>query len=109
MDSTKNNSTIKNGRPFDSAAISKHNDTYSTPHTKPLLNNQQAQVISIMRSLNRPVDTLEFREHGIMHPSGRIKELIEKGYTINEYDKDVGRVRPIASYLLISEPLGVRS
>ena len=39
----------------------------------------------------------------------KIKELIEKGYTINEYDKDVGRVRPIASYLLISEPLGVRS
>lgn len=55
----------------------------TTPHYNPASTDTHSQRAKILELLaERPRNTFEFRENGIMHPSARISELRDKGYNI---------------------------
>jgi hypothetical protein len=59
--------------------------------------SQQAQILEHLR--HAPITTLEAREKFIMHPSGRVMELKERGFNI--ITQRIGKSR-IARYVLLS-------
>jgi hypothetical protein len=65
--------------------------------------NQRLAILSWLNS-HPNLDTLQARQHGIMHPSGRILELKRQGYKIKShrairYDSQ-GNPRRVAVYVL---------
>lgn len=76
MKSTRNNPACANKR-----------DT--TKPKKPVYSNnsksQRQRILQFFEAEKRPLSTFYFRERGILHPGGRIKELRDRGYKILTY------------------------
>lgn len=75
----------------------------------------EAQIFRLLDCLRlRPHHTHELRMLGISHPAGRIRDLIEAGYTIasariTTVDSDGYIHVGVASYELLSEPASVET
>ncbi len=73
---------------------------------KLLDNSTIAQAAFILHLLenNKSLSTFDFRDHGVVHPAGRIKELRDRGWNIKSHwsieNDSLGRAHRIARYYL---------